>query len=190
MNKPATALLSLFFVFASAAPAVAEGETVFVDIDRVYRDSKIIGQVLERIGAEFQDREAELRDIGAELERGQERLQKEALTMSEEEKDGLRAGIAKSEREFARKRRALVEDRGLRLQDRRKLINAEIDKTIRALAEENNYALVLNPYIVLPLGNNRSLTHDIVLFADDKTDVTEQVIARLDASGANLDEEQ
>ena len=181
--KRITAAFAAFLLLAASAPAIAEGETVFVDIDRVYRDSEAIGKILERIGAEFEDREAELRDIGAELERGQERLQKESLTMSEEETDTLRADIAKFEREFARKRRALVEDRGLRLQERRKLINAEIDKAIQALAKEKNYALVLNPYIVLPLGGNRSLTHDIVLFAGEGADVTDAVIAALDKDG-------
>ena len=77
MKKITSALAALLFFAAPAAPALAEGETVFVDIDRVYRDSKSIETVLERISAEFEDREAELRDIGAELERGQERLQKE-----------------------------------------------------------------------------------------------------------------
>ena len=189
MKKAAAALVALSLAVPVPA-AFAEGETVFVDIDRVYRDSKVIGTVLDKIGAEFQDREDELREIGAKLERGQERLQKEALTLSEEEKDSLRGDIAQSEREFARKRRALVEDRGLRLQERRKRINSEIDKTIRALAEENQYALVLNPYIVLPLGGNRSLTHDIVLFAGDRTDVTDEVIARLDRDGGQLAEEE
>ena len=189
MKKITSALAALLFFAAPAAPALAEGETVFVDIDRVYRDSKSIATVLERISAEFNDREAELRDIGAELERGQERVQKEKLTMSEEEKDELLSTIAQSEREFARKRRALVEDRGLLLQERRKIINAQIDKTIRALAKENGYALVLNPYIVLPLGGNRSLTHDIVLFAGDNTDVTGEVISRLDQAGEISTEE-
>ena len=184
--KRITAALAALFLLVASAPAVAEGETVFVDIDRVYRDSEVIGKILERIGAEFEDRDAELRDIGAELERGRERLQKESLTMSEEETDALRADIAKFEREFTRKRRALVEDRGLLLQERRKLINAEIDKTIQALAEEKNYALVLNPYIVLPLGGNRSLTHDVVLFAGAGADVTGEIVGRLDQGGDAL----
>ena len=186
MQKTLSVLAAALFFFASAAPAAAAGETVFVDIERVYRDSEVIQQVRGKVDAEFEKRQNQLEEIGAEMERGRERLQKESLTLSEEEQDSLRAEIATLERDFARKRNALLEDRGIRIQGRLEFVNNEIGKTIRQLAEEKQYALVLNRYIVLPIPGNRSFTHDNVLYAGENSDVTAQVVEKLDEGGEEL----
>lgn len=186
MKKIISALCAALLCAAPVVPAAAEGETVFVDIERVYRDSQVIQRVRDQVDSEFADAQNELEEIGAELERLRERLQKEDLTLSEAEREDIRADISAKERDFARKRGALLEDRGIRIQGRLQFVNEEIGQTIRALAEERGYALVLNRYIVLPVPGNRSFTHDNVLYAAANSDVTAQVVEKLDQGGDDL----
>ena len=91
-----------------------------------------------------------------------------------------RGDIEQLERNFVRDRRALVEDRTVVMQDRRHKIDIEIAKVIETIARERQYSMVLNPYLTLPISSNRTLTHNIILFADNEADITSEVIARFD----------
>lgn len=176
----AAAALAIAMSMFAAQSARAHG-IVYVNIDRVYQESKVIQEVRGAINADFKEREDALRSQGEEIRQEGESLEKDALTLDEAELESRRAELEKLDRSFARDRRALVEDRGVVMQERRRLIDIEVAKVIEAIAAEREYAMVLNPFVVLPAGN-RTYTHASFFYADEEqTDITADVIARFDA---------
>ena len=162
------------------ASAFAEGEVVYVNIDRVYQDSEVTKAVFESIQSNFKEREDALRTQSDDIRNMNEEIEKEALTLSEEELDKKRGDLEKNERNFLRDRRALVEDRGVLLQERQRVINIEIAKIIEAIAVERKYSIVLNPFIPLSAGN-RTGRHANFFYADKNADITSDVIERFDS---------
>lgn len=164
----------------ATATAFAHG-VVYVDIDRVYQESKIIQAVRDEINADFKEREDALRGQDENLRKIGEELERDAVTLGDAELESRRAEFEQLNRNFLRDRRALVEDRGVVMQERRRLIDIEVAKVIEALAVEREYAMVLNPFVVLPAGN-RTYTHTNFFYADrEQTDITADVVARFDA---------
>ena len=175
------AALALLTFSASAQ----EGRVVFVDIARVYQESEVVIAASNKINAEFKEREESLQEQSEELRAMQEELTRDELTLSETEKEARRSEIEQLVRQFERDRRALREDRGVMWQGQRRELDVKIAEVIENIAREQKYAMVLNPYITLPVGN-RPLTHSILFFADPSADITEEVIARFDED-AELD---
>lgn len=164
-----------------AGGAASAHGVVYVDIDRVYQESTIIRAVRDAINADFKEREDALRAQGETIRTMGEDLEKEALTLDDEELESRRGELEQLDRNFVRDRRALVEDRGVVMQERRRLIDVAVAKVIEAIAMEREYAMVLNPFVVLPAGN-RTFTHTSFFYADEeKTDITADVVSRFDS---------
>lgn len=174
----ALAICAVFAAAAVPAPAFAAG-IVYVDFDRIYRDSQVINDIRGEISAEFRDREDELKAAGEEIRALKEEMEKEALILSDAEKGERAREIDAKERNFLRDRGALREDIGLRFQERRRAIDAELERVIKTMAEERKYDMVLNPYIVLPFGE-RTLTHNVILYSNETADITNDVIKFFD----------
>ncbi len=170
------AALALLTFSASAQ----EGRVAFVNFERVYQESKVVIAVRDKINAKFKEREESLQEQNEELRAMQEELAKEELTLSETQKEARRSEIEQLGRQFERARRALLEDRGVMLQEQRRELDVKIAEVIENIAREQKYAMVLNPYLTLPVSGNRTLTHNILLFADPSADITGEVIARFD----------
>ena len=178
MKKALFAVVSAAAMFFAAGAASAHG-VVYVNIDRVYQESKIIQAVRDAINADFKEREDALRAQGVKIREMNEELEKEALTLEDGELESRRAELEQLDRNFVRDRRALVEDRGVVMQERRRLIDIEVAKVIEAIAAEREYAIVLNPFVVLPAGN-RTYTHTSYFYAAEETDITADVVERFD----------
>ena len=177
-----------FFLAAvlMAASAVAAEGIVYIDLDRIYRDSQQIEERRKNINAEFADRQQALEETSKKIRDLLDALEKEAPTLSDADKESRQRDITNIERDFRRDQRALVEDRGLRLQELRRNINGEISRLIKQVSEERAYKIVLNPFFVLPLSNERTITHNIILYAANEADVTDDIIKLFDEQ-AKLD---
>ena len=163
-----------------ASAAAAENGVAYINFERVYQESEVVQKVRAAINGDFADRENALRGQSDKLRQLQQDLEKESLTLSDADAEKKRGDIEQLERNFVRDRRALVEDRTVVMQDRRHKIDIEIAKVIETIARERQYSMVLNPYLTLPISSNRTLTHNIILFADNEADITSEVIARFD----------
>lgn len=179
MKKTMKTLFAAAAVFAAGA-AHAEDGIAYVNFDRVYQESKLVRQVRDSINANFKEREDGLRRQSEEIRGLTESIEKDKLTLSDEESEKRRIEIEQKERNFVRDRRALVEDRGVVMQERRRVIDTKIAEVVEEVARERGYSMVLNPFLTLPLPGNRTLTHNIILFADAKVDITDDVISEFD----------
>ena len=179
--KIKTAIVVSALLACTILPAqAAENGVAYINFERLYQESKVVQEVRNTINENFSDREGGLRGQSEELQEMQDSLEKEALTLGKAELEKKRGDIQQLERDFVRDRRALVEDRGVVMQERRRLIDIEIAKMIEKIAEERKYSMVINPFLTLPVSGNRTLTHNIILFADGTSDITADVIARFD----------
>ncbi|MCH9705117.1 MAG: OmpH family outer membrane protein [Proteobacteria bacterium] len=163
-----------------ATNVMAADKVVYVDFERVYRESKVVSAVQDDLRVEFKEREQALNDVRNTIVELREALEKEGITLSENEKNERERKIVKMERDFVRDRQALVEDRTLRFQERRTVIDSEIERLIVEMAKERNYTMVLNPYLTLPVSGRATLNHNIILYADPNADITEAVIEFFD----------
>lgn len=180
-------LLVLPIVFALANFAAAhEGGVAFVNFERIYAKSALVKAVSDKINADFRKRTESLRQLDKEVRDKQDALQKDDLTLSDAEKEARGAEIATMQRKLVRDRQELREDRELRFEKRRKVIDTALSRIIEEIAKERKYDVVLNPFIILPVPG-RALTHNTLFYGSPGADITDEVIERFDKE-AKLDE--
>lgn len=177
MMKIITLLAAACFMTGAA---LAADRIVYVDFERIYRESKVVGAVQDELQVAFKDRQDALQQSQEEITALREALEREELTLSDAERNERERNIIQMEREFVRNRQAFLEDRTLNFRERRQVIDAEIERLIAELAKEKSYTIVLNPYLSLPISGGNTLRHNIILYADETADITEEVIELFD----------
>lgn len=167
MKKVFINILAVCAAFALSATARAEGEAVHLSLEKIYRESQATSRIRETLDNEFAQTEGYLRNLSAEAASKREQLQKDSLTMSETDRASIIADIERLQRELERGARALREDRGARELEEKKKIDARLQQIINEVAAENKYGMVV--------------VRAALLFADPKSDITDEVMKRLDA---------
>ncbi len=157
----ATALL-----IAAAAPATAQELKIgYVNSERVMRESNPAKAAQAKLQAEFSKREKELDDSAAKLKTAADKLEKEAITLSESERNRRQRELVESDRDLQRKRREFQEDLNQRRNEELATVIERANRVIRQIYESEKYDLVLQE----------------VIFAGARVDITEKVIKVLNA---------
>src|SRR5688500_19930004 len=105
----AAVLAALALPAASQTPPPG-GKFGFVHTERILRDSIPAQRAQKKIEAEFQKRDRELAGIAADLKKAQDEIEKNALTMSENQRRAKERDFGELNREFQRKQREFRED--------------------------------------------------------------------------------
>jgi outer membrane protein len=116
--------------------------------------------------AEFSKREKELDDSAAKLKSAADKLEKEAITLSESERNRRQRELVESDRDLQRKRREFQEDLNQRRNEELAGVIERANRVIRQIYESEKYDLVLQE----------------VIFAGARVDITEKVIKVLNGS--------
>jgi outer membrane protein len=149
--------------FVSAAQA-AELKVGVVNYARLVQESPQAKVVQDAMRAEFAPREKELQTLGTTLQARQDRLQKDAATMSEAQRNNAEKDLQAGARDFERKKAAYQDDINARS-------NEEMTKLQRVLIEEvQAYAKAQNFDVVLADG---------VIYAANNVDITGAVLTAL-----------
>jgi outer membrane protein len=157
----ATALL-----IAAAAPATAQELKIgYVNSERVMRESNPAKAAQAKLQAEFSKREKELDDSAAKLKTAADKLEKDAITLSETERNRRQRELVESDRDLQRKRREFQEDLNQRRNEELAGVIERANRVIRQIYESEKYDLVLQE----------------VIFAGARVDITEKVIKVLNA---------
>jgi outer membrane protein len=152
----ATALL-----ITAAAPATAQELKIgYVNSERVMRESNPAKAAQAKLQAEFSKREKELDDSAAKLKSAADKLEKEAITLSESERNRRQRELVESDRDLQRKRREFQEDLNQRRNEELAGVIERANRVIRQIYESEKYDLVLQE----------------VIFAGARVDITEKVI--------------
>jgi outer membrane protein len=159
----ATAVLA----FAALDASAQEMKIGYVNSDRVLREAAPAKAAQAKLEAEFSKREKELTDIGNRLKTTGDKLDKDAPTLSETERNRRQRDLVDQDREFQRKRREFQEDLNQRKNEELASVVERANKVIKQIFEAEKYDLVLQEAV----------------FAGPRVDITEKVIKALNAQG-------
>jgi outer membrane protein len=151
----------------AALPAWAEGKMAVVDFQRLAQESPQGKAIMEAMRAEFSPRERTLQAQQQALKAKQDKLQKDAATMSEDQRVRAEKELRDGARDFERARGELQDDYNARR-------NEEMSRLQRTLVDEvRNYAKAQSMDLVV--------SGEAVLYAAPAYDITPAVLAVLQA---------
>lgn len=135
-----------------------------VNASRVLDQSPQKDKALERLEQEFSNRSKQLEDKSRQLRSKQEELSRDAAILSEEERQKIERDITSERRELQRLQDEYSEDLSIRRNEELRQLEEDIAEVIVELAESDDYDVVL---------------YQGVIYASDKTDITDQVLEML-----------
>jgi len=162
----ASALLAL----ASAAVQAQELKIGYVNSDRVLRDSVPAKAAQAKLESEFGRRERELNDTAVRLKNAADKLDKDAPTLSEVERNRRQRELVDQDRDIQRKRREFQEDLNQRKNEELAAIVERANRVIKQIFESEKFDLIIQEAIIDSTG------HPLV---SARVDITKKVIDAL-----------
>ncbi len=151
-----------------SAPAVAQDLKIgYVNSEKVLREATPAKAAQAKLEAEFGKRERELNDVAAKLKTAADKLDKDAPTLAEAERNRRQRELVEQDRDLQRKRREFQEDLGQRKNEELASVVERANRVIKQIFDAEKYDLILQE----------------VVFASAKIDITDKVIRALN-SGA------
>ena len=164
-SSAAAALLALAALGAQAQ----ELKIGYVNADRVLRDATPAKAAQAKLEAEFGKREKELADMANKLKAAGEKLDKDAPTLAESERNRRQRELVEQNRDFDRKRREFQEDLTQRKNEELASVVERANKVIKQIFDSEKYDLIIQEAV----------------FAGPKIDITDKVIKALNAQSGN-----
>src|SRR3954470_10335256 len=159
------AILAAAACSAGAQPVQGQGKFGFVNTERILRDATPAVRAQKKIEAEFQKRDQELAKTAEQLKRLQDELDKNSVTMSENQRRNKEREFGELNRDFQRKQREFREDLNQRRNEELAQVVEQANRVIRQIAEQEKFDLVVQ---------------DVVYFSP-RIDITDRVIKALES---------
>lgn len=172
MNTPASksflaAVAMALGLALSAAPVQAQELKIgYVNSERVLREANPAKAAQARMEADFSKRERALVEQGDRLKAAADKLDKDAPTLSESEKNRRQRDLVEQERDLQRKRREFQEDLTQRRNEELASVVERANKVIKQIFDAEKYDVILQD----------------VVFASPRVDITDKVIKALNAA--------
>ena len=151
----------------STAAAAQELKIGYVNSEKVLREATPAKAAQAKLETEFGKRERELNDVAAKLKAAADKLDKDAPTLAEAERNRRQRDLVEQDRDLQRKRREFQEDLGQRKNEELAAVVERANRVIKQIFDAEKYDLILQE----------------VVFASAKIDITDKVIRALN-SGA------
>ena len=164
----AAASLAVAAVAASAPVAAQDLKIGYVNSERVLRDAIPAKAAQAKLETEFSKRERELNDTAAKLKTAADKLEKDAPTLSETERNRRQRELVEQDRDLQRKRREFQEDLNQRRNEELASVVERANRVIKQIFDAEKYDLILQE----------------VVFAGPRVDITEKVIKILNTPAA------
>ena len=152
---------------AAAGAGAQELKIGYVNSDRVLRDATPAKAAQAKLESEFSKREKDLADLANRLKATGDKLEKDAPTLSEAERNRRQRDLVEQDREFQRKRREFQEDLNQRKNEELAAVVERANKVIKQIFETEKYDLIIQEAV----------------FAGPRLDITDKVIKALNAQG-------
>ena len=152
-------------VLAAAAAQAQDLKIGYVNSDRVLRDAVPAKAAQAKLEAEFSKRDKELNDLANRLKGAADKLEKDAPTLAETERNRRQRELVDQDREIQRKRREFQEDLNQRKNEELAAVVERANKVIKQIFDSEKYDLILQEAV----------------FAGPKVDITDKVIKSLNA---------
>jgi outer membrane protein len=159
-------ILALGLSGISASAAAQDLKIGFINTDRIFRDANSAKAAQAKLEQEFMRREKELTDQGNQLKTIADKLDKDAPTLSEAQRNTRQKQLVEQDRDFQRKRREFQEDLSVRKNEELQQVLERANKVVKQVAEAEKYDVVLQE----------------VVYINPKHDITEKVLKVLNAT--------
>ncbi len=159
-----------FLLVAAIGVHAQELKIGFVNSDRVLREATPAKAAQTRLEAEFSKRQKEGEDAAAKLKAAADKLDKDAPTLGEAERNRRQRDLVEQDRELQRKRREFQEDLNQRKNEELASVVERANKVVKQIYDSEKFDLILQG--------------DVVIFASARVDITDKVIKALNAQGA------
>ncbi|MFA5270721.1 MAG: OmpH family outer membrane protein [Candidatus Omnitrophota bacterium] len=143
------------FCSVSYAKELKIGYLNFLEVFNEYKKTKDYDEALNK---KTEEKEKQLKDKGAELEKMQSKLS----VLKDKEKDKEQKKMDQAEKEFQQLRRQSLLDLKKERDEKMKEIVEDIEKTIKDYAEKNNFDLILHGSAVLYGAKSIDITADVL----------------------------
>ena len=163
------AAVALTLAAATGAQA-QEMKIGYVNTDRVLREANLAKAAQTRLEAEFSKRQKEGEDAASKLKAAADKLDKDAPTLAEAERNRRQRDLVEQDRELQRKRREFQEDLNQRKNEELASVVERANRVIKQIYESEKYDLILQG--------------DAMVFVGPRVDITEKVIKALNTPGA------
>lgn len=164
MNKLLKSLLAAS-VFALATNAsAAELKVGYVQVDKILQEAPQTAESGKKLEKEFSPRTQDLERLQKQIKDMESSLDKDSLTISENDRRNKERDISNLKIEFQRKQRELREDVNLRKNEELGSLQDRINKAVTAVSEAEGYDLVV---------------YGGVAYASKKVDITDKVLKSL-----------
>ena len=158
-------LVCILLPMAGAAASAQEFKVGIVNLDRIFREANTSKAAQAKLEQEFSKREKEIADLGGQIKAQSEKLERDAPTLSESQRNTRQRQLVEQDREFQRKRREFQEDLNTRKNEELQLVIERANRVVRSLAEAEKYDLILQEAV----------------YVNAKHDITDKVIKALNA---------
>ena len=157
--------LAASMMMATAVVQAQELKIGYVNSERVLREANSAKAAQIKLETEFGKREKDLRDLETKLRGAAEKLEKDAPTLSEAERNRRQRDVVEQERDLQRKRREWQEDLNQRKNEELSAVVEKANRVIKQIFEAEKYDLILQ---------------DAIHFSP-RVDITKKVIDALNA---------
>jgi outer membrane protein len=139
--------LAASMVLATSAVQAQELKIGYVNSERVLREANLAKVAQSKLEAEFGKREKELRDQETKLRGAAEKLEKDAPTLSEAERNRRQRDVVEQYRDLQRKKREWQEDLTQRKNEELSSVVEKANKVIKQIFDAEKYDLILQDAI-------------------------------------------
>jgi outer membrane protein len=165
VKRSVSVLLSTAIVaLCVASTAGAEAKIGVVNTNRLMAEAPQAKIAIEAIRAEFAPKEKEIQTIGLTLKAREERLQKDAATMTEVQRTAAEKELRDGSRELQRKQAEVQDDFNARRNEEMSRLNRTLVDEVQVYAKAQGYDIILA---------------DGVIYATGAYDVTGAILASL-----------
>ncbi len=162
-------LLALIAGTISCSASLAQAQEFkmgFVNTERIFREAASAKQAQAKLEQEFSKREKELMDTGNVLKAASEKLEREAPTLSESQRNSRQKQLVEQDRDFQRKRREFQEDLNARKNEEQQIVVERANRAVKQVAESEKYDVIFQEAV----------------YVNPKHDITDKVIKALNAA--------
>jgi outer membrane protein len=165
-TRPAILLLGLSLF---TLPVLAqEFRLGFVSLDRIIKEAVPAKNAQAKLEQEFAKREKDLQSQGTTLKGMADQLEREAPTLSENQRATRQKQLVELDRDFQRKRREFQEDLNSRRNEELQQVFERANRVVKQVADAEKYDLILQEAV----------------YVNPKHDITDKVIKALNATTA------
>jgi len=161
--------LALLLATVGVTAAAQEIKIGYINGERVLRESTPAKAAQAKLETEFGKRERELADDTSRLKAEADKLDKEAPTLPEAERNRRQRDLVEQDRDLQRKRRAFQEDLNQRKNEELANVVERANRVIKQIFDSEKYDLIVQEGVV---------------FAGPRVDITDKVIKALNAGAS------